>query len=136
MTTNSCKCTTNPLLKAAAGGRLRKKLEGYLSSCRPPPDADRKKDHGLFPNLAGFCRFMGCGVGAAEELRTSDPDAYDLLCAVLEDEALNFSISPTVMSAYLKQRLGYGEKPDAPASSAECGEMRLVFEHDILEDGA
>ena len=79
---------------------------------------------------------MGCGVGASEELRTSAPDAYDLLCAVLEDEALNFSISPTVMSAYLKQRLGYGEKPDTPASSAECGEMRLVFEHDILEDGA
>ena len=53
---------------------------------------------------------------------------------VLEDEALNAELSPTVLTAYLKKRLGYGEKSEA-TTSAECGQLRLVFEHDILEDG-
>ena len=53
----------------------------------------------------------------------------------MEDEALNASsVSPTLITAYLKRRLGYAEKPEA--SSAECGDVRVIFEHDITEDGA
>ena len=44
-------------------------------------------------------------------------------------------LSPTVVSAYLKHRLGYGEKSEA-VSSADAGEIRLIFDHDISEDGA
>jgi hypothetical protein len=36
------------------------------------------------------------------------------------------------LSAYLKKRLGY-EKNDSKVSSD--GQMRIVFEHDIIEDG-
>ena len=50
-------------------------------------------------------------------------------------EALNAELSPTVLTAYLKKRLGYGEKSEA-TTSTECGQLRIVFEHDILEDGA
>ena len=57
--------------------------------------------------------------------------------AVMEDEALNSPVlSPTVVSAYLKRRLSYGERtPSGDPSLADCGKVRLVFEHDIVEDG-
>ena len=35
----------------------------------------------------------------------------------------------------LADAIGYSEKTDA-ISGAECGEMRVIFEHDISEDGA
>ena len=50
----------------------------------------------------------------------------------MEDEVLNSARSPALLNAYLKERLGYGEK-----SNADTTEQVLlpVFEHDILEDG-
>ena len=124
------------LLRAAERGRLGRLLELYLKACREQSDTDVKKSNAVFPNLACFCRFIGCGLSAMELLRDGNPDAYDYVCTVLEDEALRYSVSPTVMSAYLKQRLGLGEKPnETAAKSTECGQIRLVFEHDILEDG-
>ena len=118
------------------GGKLKSYLNRYLESCQPPPNADPKKGGGLFPNLAGFCRWLGCGISEVEALRLSHPVEADRLCAVMEDEALNTALlSPTVISAYLKRRLGYGDKSD-PISGAECGEMRVIFEHDVFEDGA
>lgn len=137
MTKQVCANAPNAMIKSAACGRLSRRLKEYLTTCRPPPDADPKKNPGSFPNLAGFCRYLGCGMSASEELRATYPAQYDFICAALEDEALNFSLSPTVLTAYLKQRLGYGEKLDAAsAGSAECGQLQLIFEHDITEDGA
>ncbi len=133
---NNKALTAAQLLAAADRGRLRGLLELYLKSCQKEGDADSKKNPVSFPNLAGFCRFIGCGLGAMELLRDGNPEAYDYVCTVLEDEAFRYSVSPTVMSAYLKQRLGLGEKPsDASGKSTECGQLKLVFEHDILEDG-
>jgi hypothetical protein len=124
------------LLRAAERGRLKRQLELYLRSCRGDGEQDAKKSNLTFPNLAGFCRFIGCGLSSIELLRGSKPEVYDYICTVLEDEALRYSISPTVMSAYLKQRLGLGEKAsESSGKSTECGQLRLVFEHDILEDG-
>ncbi len=118
----------------AACGKLPVYVEKYLRECRAAEE-DRKA--GRFPNLAGFCRWLGCGIGEVENLRLCDPAAADYLCAVMEDEALNTpAVSPTVVSAYLKRRLGYAEKPDPAVAQAECGEVRLIFEHDITEDGA
>ena len=122
------------LASAASSGRLEKLIRRYLKFCR---DADDGKKGGRFPNLAGFCRWMGCGMDSVERLRLSDPAAADYLIAVMEDEALNSPVlSPTVVSAYLKHRLAYGEKSPAGTSTTDCGEMRLVFEHDIAEDGS
>ena len=123
---------TESLESAAEAGRLRRLIERYLKSCRAPEE----KKGGRFPNLAGFCRWLGCGVDALEQLKLTHPDEADYLIAVMEDEALNSPVlSPTVVGAYLKRRLAYGEKQSGASSLADCGEVRLVFEHDIAEDG-
>ena len=124
------------LKDAAKSGRLERYLSKYLRSCLPAPNADPKRDRGRFPNFAGFCRWLGCGLSEVDSLRLSAPEAYDYLSAVMEDEALNHAtLSPTVTSAYLKRRLGYAERSEA-VSETDCGEMRVIFEHDISEDGA
>lgn len=119
--------------RAAESGRLKSLIERYLRNCRAEPE----KKGGRFPNLAGFCRWMGCGMESIEQLRLTHPDQADYLIAVMEDEALNSPVlSPTVVGAYLKRRLAYGEKATPAPSLADCGEVRLVFEHDIAEDGS
>lgn len=125
-----------PLRKAVESGRLKTYLKQYLEECRPATQSDPRKTGGRFPNLAGFCRWLGCGISEVDALKLSHPEAADFLAAVMEDEALNspVSLSPTVMNAYLKRRLGYADKSE-PTSQAECGELQVIFEHDITEDG-
>ncbi len=132
MKPNTRKTEPNAVIRAAADGSLSRKLKKYLRSCRPPDDADPKKDLGRMPNLAGFCGFLRCGSSAMAELKRDYPAQYDYVCAVLEDEALNSPRSPAVINTYLKEKFGYGEK----GTSADTGNLRLVFEHDITEDGA
>ena len=120
----------NPLLSAAREGSMATKLKQYLKSCRPPPDADPKKDIGRLANMAGFCAWLGCGISALEELKREFPPVFDYLCAVMEDEALNSGRSPALLNTYLKERCGFGEKQEGGAV-----DIRPVFEHDILEDG-
>lgn len=123
------------LTEAVRQNRLVSQLDAYLRQCRPTEEAgNAKRSGGTFPNLAGFCRYLGCGLGELEVLRAYDPSAADFLCTVFEDEAINRSptLSPTVVSAYLKRRLGYGEKAEPGNDS---GELKLIFEHDISEDG-
>lgn len=111
------------------------KLNAYLKSCHFPNEDNSKKRTDGFPNLAGFCRYLGCGISALDELRRTEPTLYDHICAILEDEALNAEVSPTVLTAYLKKRLGYSEHSTERADT-DCGEFRLIFEHDVLEDGS
>ena len=127
----------DPLKTIDTGGipSLLAELDAYLKSCRCLDETDGKKKADGFPNLAGFCRYLGCGITTLEGVRLSDPTLYDHICAILEDEALNAEISPTVLTAYLKKRLGYSEKSD-DRSNVDCGEVRFIFEHDILEDGS
>lgn len=109
-------------------------LETYLATCRPPPEADAKKGGGKLANLAGFCRFLGCGISQLQALTAQAPQVYDLVCTTLEDELLTASPSPSLLAYYLKKRLGY--EPGVQESGTACGEIQLVFEHNILEDGA
>ena len=120
-------------LRAAEEGTLTDLLLQYLTLCHQGSRADPK--HPILPNLAGFCRFLGCGTAELEELRGTHPALLDRLTAILEDEALNALLSPTLLNAYLKRRLSYADKAEEAHTGAECGEMRLVFDHDILEDG-
>lgn len=115
--------------------KLLRQLARYLKVCQAKQAADGNKKAAVFPNLAGFCRFLGCGLSELEELRLTHPKILDRILAILEDEALNLLLSPTVLSAYLKRRLNYTEKSEEKCDSADCGEMHLIFEHDILEDG-
>ena len=104
----------------------------YIELCR---NELLGKSKTRFPNMAGFCRYLGVGLDALEEIFNGYPDSYGVLCAVFEDEALNSELSPTVVTAYLKQRLGYGEKQEPSRASCELPELKLVFDHDIFEDG-
>ena len=121
---------------AATDAELFEQLDQYLQSCRPPPGEDRKKISAPFPNLAGFCRRLGWGATDMDLLKKSNPELYDRICTVLEDEALNSDLSASVLTAYLKQRIWRAE-PSAEKSAVNQGDqLRLVFEHDILEDGS
>jgi len=121
-------------------GKFDELLEGYLRFCRSSTqDAEEtekiskgKKDGVRFPNTAGFCRFCGVGESELMLLRKSYPKSWERLCAVLEDEALNSNLSATVLSVYLKRRLGYDREEQ---SEREDGQLRVIFDHDIGEDG-
>ena len=108
--------------------------ERYILSCRDGEDSQKK--HRRFPNVAGFCRFFGISSDQLDYMKEKYPDSYSALCLIFEDEAFNAEISTTVLSAYLKKRLGYGERESAPDSSVNvAGPLKLIFEHDILSDG-
>ncbi len=83
--------------------------------------------------MAGFCRHLGVGVEEFERQMRERQEEFDAMMAIFEDEALNSGLSPTLISAYLKHRLGYGEK--AEEKTAAVGDVKLIFEHDIFEDG-
>ena len=119
---------------AATDAELLEQLEAYLQSCHPTQNEDRKKTAVPFPNLAGFCRWLGWGGSEMELLKKSSPELYDRICTVLEDEALNSDLSASVLTAYLKQRIWRLDV--AEKSTVESDQLRLVFEHDILEDGS
>ena len=118
------------------GGEITALLEQYLKSCREErvierEKEDKRKKERTFPNLAGFCRFIGVGASDLEAYGKENPSEYEKILTVLEDEALNSGVSPALVSAYLKKRLGYGGiKPTDSGSQLE-----IKFEHDIFEDG-
>ncbi len=126
--------SANPLLDAAEDGTLLRKLQKYLRSCRPPDDANPKRDTGRLPNPSGLCVFLHCGLSCMEELRQKRPECYDYLRTVFEDELLNAKSVPSagLATAYLKDRLGFGEATDR----GEGTPLQVIFAHDIEVDGA
>ena len=132
----------SPLSKAFCNRSIYKKLERYVDSCLiSQTDSDgeerasrsRKKDSSYrrFPNIAGFCRYLGVGTDELLEEAIRFPREFGRIRAILEDEALNASLSTTVIAAYFKKRLGYDK--DTEKSDNSAPEVR--FEHDIWEDG-
>lgn len=130
-------------------GEIYASLESYLNLCVSSDSGDgegispdgkikarsgksKKAPDCCFPNVAGFCRFLGVSTGELERLGGEYPEEYGRILAVLEDEALNSDLSPTLITAYLKRRLGY----DAPSRAvAQKDQICISFEHDIIEDG-
>ena len=117
-------------------GRLSELTENYLAFChreKKEGATSSKKASTALPNLAGFCRYVGVGMTELEKLLSEFPRERELFLASLEDEALNSAASPTVVSAYLKRRLGYEKEPcsvrDLP------NQLKIQFEHDIFKDG-
>lgn len=106
-------------------------LSEYIRSC----ESDREKPGvGRFPNLAGFCRYCCFGASELKAFARKYPREYELMCSVFEDEALNSNISATLISAYLKNHFGYGERA-GERTKVDSGDIKLMFEHDILADG-
>ena len=145
---NSTESSLEELFK---NGQIYATLEEYLKLCtccgeeRTPSEnictdgktktkakTGKKSSDCCFPNVAGFCRFLGVSTGELERLAYEYPEGYGRILAVLEDEALNSDLSPTLLSAYLKKRLGY----DTPSKSNSAKDQICIsFEHDIIEDG-
>jgi hypothetical protein len=129
-----CECLEDYLLFCASSESEERTLEDNVCSdgknkCKTGRKA---KSSACFPNVAGFCRFLGVGTGELEKLASEYPDEYGKILAVLEDEALNSGLSATLLSAYLKKRLGY----DMPQKNhSESTQLEISFEHNIMEDG-
>ncbi len=121
---------------ACRSGALSELVEEYLDECNLPCREDEKRSSKRsarrFPNLAGFCRYFRIGESEYNALAEKYPLEFEYLSAVFEDEALNSDISPTVISAYLKRRLGYERRC---VGEVHEGQLKIVFDHDIVEDG-
>lgn len=134
------------LAELCKNGKIDELLTDYLELCSAAEasegdsEADGKRARGKksqrsgasFPNVAGFCRFLGVGTGELEELADKHPDMHGRILAVLEDEALNSGLSATLISAYLKKRLGYDSQSKCQAGEPQ---LQIRFEHDVIEDG-
>lgn len=111
-------------------------IEEYVLFCYAPAESGGRQKgskSAVFPNLAGFCRYIGLSPESLLSLLSEFPQERERLMTVLEDEALNCSASPTIVSAYLKKRLGYEKESAAVREGA--GQIKIEFEHDIFEDG-
>ncbi|MBO5937923.1 MAG: hypothetical protein J6Q82_00285 [Clostridia bacterium] len=131
------RCGIERLRSACSRGTARRLLEQYIKRCQEsadtqPSDAKRSaKQSRRLPNLAGFCRYLSIGTEDFRHVAEEFPDEIRPLFAILEDEALNSTLPPAVLSAYLKRRLGY-EREDEEISAEP---LQICFEHDILGDG-
>ena len=121
--------------RACLEERLDALAEEYISFCKSVTETDKKvskKGSGRFPNVAGFCRYFRIGASEYECLAQKYPAEFEKLYATLEDEALNSDVSPTILSAYMKKRLGYDRESEREISD---GQLKIVFDHNIMEDG-
>ena len=123
------------LEKAADEGSIVHIFDDYLLFCRSDRVGGGRKNAGRLPNVAGFCRFTETTLSDFERLRHTRPEVHGAICAALEDEALNSEMSASILSAYLKLRLGYSGESDEATRVADTGQIRLIFDHDAFEDG-
>ena len=122
-----------------------KLLERYLLYCHPrgveesssPRGGKRglKSEERLFPNLAGFCRFLRMGTEDFAAVMKEYPTECAYIVTALEDEALNAAISPTLLNAYLKRWLGYERRDCREEAISPDGPPTICFEHDVYRDG-
>lgn len=124
---------------ACKNGEIYLLLEEYVRSCYESyetleEDSKRsaKKGKRRFPNAAGFCRYCKIGEGEYDSLAEKYPLEFERIQAVFEDEALNSEVSPTLLTAYMKKWIGY-EK--SPKTQVRDGQLKIIFDHDIMEDG-
>ncbi len=131
-----------PVRDACRKGTLRRMLEKYLQLCHQSTNdtvtqgVSKRSVPKLgtsLPNLGGFCRFAHVGTEELLSLSEEFPEEVDRLLAILEDEALNSSLPPALLSIYLKKRLGYDRDEDR--GEQENVGLNIRFEHDIFRDG-
>lgn len=117
-------------------GTLWSMCDEYIAHCSPSRESEAKsKRSGRFPNLAGFCRYVGTGFEDLSRLKEKYPKQYDRLLAIFEDEALNSDVSTTLLSAYMKRRLCFGAEDEQKDRVSSDREITYCFEHDIYADG-
>ena len=113
-------------------GSIVRRAEKYVYACR-----EGEAGVARFPNLAGLGRDLGVGLDELCRMGERYPKVYDAVLAVLEDGALNADHIPgksaLLTMNYFRRRLGY-EQPKAKGQETS-GEVRVIFDHDISEDG-
>ena len=138
------------IVQLCRSGRIYHILEEYLSACstecteeaaissssEDKAKISRRKDKRgeikpLFPNLAGFCRYLKISIDDFEAICDEFSSEYGRILTTLEDEALNSELSSTLVSAYLKKRLKY----EKHTMNSPNSQLEIKFEHDIWEDG-
>ena len=116
-------------------GGILEAAEAYVNECLMGDEAGERVQ---FPNLAGFGRSLGVGLGELRRLGDRYPAVYDAILAVLEDGALNTERIPgksaLLAMTYFRRRLGYETSKQEP-KERESKEVRVIFDHDIAEDG-
>ena len=129
------RCGVKQLSLTCRRGAIQSILDKYVRACRSAEDSSAPQKKGVhpdrFPNLAGFCRFVGVTPQELDELAEEYPEEISGLFTALEDEALNSALPAAILSVYLKKRLGYeeGRTESAPAP------IQICFEHDVMRDG-
>lgn len=128
------------LKKICNRGELIELAEKYVAECKARVDAfdvkmSKSKSLDRFPNLAGFARYLGVSISTIKKIEGKWPEQYGTLLAIFEDEALNSDKNATILNTYIKERLSFGEKKEGGAT-LPVGNVQLVFEHDMSEDGA
>ena len=114
-------------------GKLDSMLEEYTRKCHESEEASsqKAKKRAMFPNIAGFCRYIGTGLSDFYDLQTKNLTEYDRLLAVFEDEALNSDVSAAMLSLYMKMRMLYSFEENVGNGEG----VSYCFEHDIYVDG-
>ena len=123
---------TKELKAICRRGELISLAEQYIKKCKSQSKSIKGGER--FPNLAGFARTLNVGVSALKELECRWPEQYSLMLALFEDEALNSDKSAALLNAYMKEHFGFGEKKEGDAI-LPVGDVKVVFEHDLAEDG-
>lgn len=125
----------SPLEAAADDGSIVKIFDDYIIYCQSKDAGGKQKNAGRIPNVAGFCRFAHSTLSDFEQLKKTRPELHGALCAAFEDEALNSDMPTSILSVYLKLRLGYSGEREEDAGIVDSGQIRLIFDHDAYRDG-
>ncbi len=123
------------LEEAADNGSIIKLFDDYLIFCQAENTGGKTKNAGRIPNVAGFCRFADATLSEFDRLKRTRPEFHGALCAALEDEALNSDMPASILSVYLKLRLGYSGDSAEESGITDTGQLRLIFDHDAYRDG-
>ena len=127
--------TQSSLEELCNSRRIDELLRDYLCSCYAYGEDEEKEEEDHAVRREGKTKKKverGIGTRELESFGSEHPDEYGKILAVFEDEALNSGLSATLVSAYLKKRLGYDS---STKNSSEVSGLQISFEHDIFEDG-
>lgn len=109
----------------ASSGKLVALAEEYTSYCAH--NGER------LPNMAGFFRWMRFGASDLEHFKEAHRSVYKTVLMIFEDEAINSTRPPSLVSSYMRQYFNPDDKEEKVESL--CGPITLVFDHDIGIDG-
>ena len=102
-------------------------LREYIEKCNA--DKERRKDKGPFPNVCGYCRYMGIGINKLSGELKEEEALSDRIATVLEDAVINSDPSAGVLSHCIRlvDRIRTGKEEDG---------ITVIFSHGDGEEEA